>query len=294
MAPHPLSHTAIQDLKKALRVAFPDVKSSHLSEALAHALGFQTNAALLAVLDREEVHPVPSLQSADDLFSRRLTSFGYRVTSKHPISSLVVNEKPVSTKIGRNDQCPCGSGKKYKKCCALGANRDADNVHSRGTDPAIPPAGPEVGVLEHLEIGGCEVFVICDRDDVVLESRGLNIRLPEKPNAGPIIRTQPGSPGAALFDNEGSRAQLREVGERWRRRIHDRIRKDWGSRCFAPDSRGRWHHPLFQDKATHFTCIHCEKTFAGVEVAKNLWHCPAEDCDGSPMDITSSEEGTEE
>ena len=21
------------------------------------------------------------------------------------------------TKIGRNDQCPCGSGKKYKKCC---------------------------------------------------------------------------------------------------------------------------------------------------------------------------------
>ncbi|KAB5148749.1 hypothetical protein GAC40_28460, partial [Bacteroides thetaiotaomicron] len=21
------------------------------------------------------------------------------------------------TKIGRNDPCPCGSGKKYKKCC---------------------------------------------------------------------------------------------------------------------------------------------------------------------------------
>jgi len=27
--------------------------------------------------------------------------------------------KPVvrSEKIGRNDPCPCGSGKKYKKCC---------------------------------------------------------------------------------------------------------------------------------------------------------------------------------
>ena len=23
----------------------------------------------------------------------------------------------VSNKIGRNDPCPCGSGKKYKKCC---------------------------------------------------------------------------------------------------------------------------------------------------------------------------------
>ena len=26
-----------------------------------------------------------------------------------------------SKKIGRNDPCPCGSGKKYKKCC--GANK---------------------------------------------------------------------------------------------------------------------------------------------------------------------------
>ena len=25
--------------------------------------------------------------------------------------------QPVSKHIGRNDPCPCGSGKKYKKCC---------------------------------------------------------------------------------------------------------------------------------------------------------------------------------
>ncbi|WP_235857291.1 SEC-C metal-binding domain-containing protein [Xanthomonas cissicola] len=24
-------------------------------------------------------------------------------------------------KIGRNDQCPCGSGRKYKHCCATSA-----------------------------------------------------------------------------------------------------------------------------------------------------------------------------
>ena len=29
----------------------------------------------------------------------------------------VVREEP---KIGRNDPCPCGSGKKYKKCCGRG------------------------------------------------------------------------------------------------------------------------------------------------------------------------------
>jgi preprotein translocase subunit SecA len=30
-----------------------------------------------------------------------------------------VEKKPVvkGQKVGRNDPCPCGSGKKYKKCC---------------------------------------------------------------------------------------------------------------------------------------------------------------------------------
>jgi SEC-C motif-containing protein len=32
----------------------------------------------------------------------------------------LVPEKPIvreAPKVGRNDPCPCGSGKKYKKCC---------------------------------------------------------------------------------------------------------------------------------------------------------------------------------
>ena len=35
----------------------------------------------------------------------------------------LVAEKPVvreEAKVGRNDPCPCGSGKKYKKCCGRG------------------------------------------------------------------------------------------------------------------------------------------------------------------------------
>jgi hypothetical protein len=31
----------------------------------------------------------------------------------------------VSPKIGRNDPCPCGSGKKYKKCCGRTAQDHA-------------------------------------------------------------------------------------------------------------------------------------------------------------------------
>jgi len=28
-----------------------------------------------------------------------------------------VAQRRVAQKVGRNDPCPCGSGKKYKKCC---------------------------------------------------------------------------------------------------------------------------------------------------------------------------------
>ena len=40
-------------------------------------------------------------------------------------------------KIGRNDPCPCGSGKKYKKCCMA-----SDEAAARAARPAQPAAAP--------------------------------------------------------------------------------------------------------------------------------------------------------
>jgi uncharacterized protein len=39
----------------------------------------------------------------------------YRYFKAHRTASVVTRE-PVG-KVGRNEPCPCGSGKKYKKCC---------------------------------------------------------------------------------------------------------------------------------------------------------------------------------
>jgi preprotein translocase subunit SecA len=41
---------------------------------------------------------------------------------EEPASPAFVPVLPVRTtpKVGRNDPCPCGSGKKYKKCCGAG------------------------------------------------------------------------------------------------------------------------------------------------------------------------------
>ena len=39
------------------------------------------------------------------------------VTNKYDGSAAKPRPVRVEQKIGRNDPCPCGSGKKYKKCC---------------------------------------------------------------------------------------------------------------------------------------------------------------------------------
>ncbi|MGP8846724.1 SEC-C metal-binding domain-containing protein, partial [Enterobacter hormaechei] len=35
----------------------------------------------------------------------------------HPQETPVKVPVKVDAKVGRNDPCPCGSGKKYKQCC---------------------------------------------------------------------------------------------------------------------------------------------------------------------------------
>ena len=40
-----------------------------------------------------------------------------------------MNQPIRTTKIGRNDPCPCGSGKKFKKCCASRADRYSRRHH---------------------------------------------------------------------------------------------------------------------------------------------------------------------
>ncbi|MBU8869835.1 MAG: SEC-C domain-containing protein [Gemmatimonadales bacterium] len=41
-------------------------------------------------------------------------------SGRSPASTEVSGRRPVQReepKVGRNDPCPCGSGKKYKRCC---------------------------------------------------------------------------------------------------------------------------------------------------------------------------------
>lgn len=76
MASIPLSESALASLKKSLRTEYPDVRSSHLTEALAAALGRKSHAALLVDLSKHNLTPDVELLD-DDRFDKRLQTFGY-------------------------------------------------------------------------------------------------------------------------------------------------------------------------------------------------------------------------
>ena len=65
----------------------------------------------------KELHDsIPELAEADDALIKNLLEQQYAV----PGDVIYDKPQPVRVvKIGRNEPCPCGSGKKYKKCCGV-------------------------------------------------------------------------------------------------------------------------------------------------------------------------------
>ena len=76
MASIPLSASAVDALKKEVRRIYDERKSSHLTEALAAALGFNTHAALLAQLEAGSTDPLYGNLN-EEKFDARMQALGY-------------------------------------------------------------------------------------------------------------------------------------------------------------------------------------------------------------------------
>ena len=81
-------------------------------------LGTEKNPAIVRVQTKKRMKEVTSL------FEKNNWKFtiGLEPDKPEDISDLEILLNPpktvvAETKIGRNDPCSCGSGKKYKKCC---------------------------------------------------------------------------------------------------------------------------------------------------------------------------------
>ena len=71
---------------------------------------------LLSVMPREQIKRVEVAKPISAGFAGQ----GDGTLKRKPVV------KKAADKVGRNDPCPCGSGKKYKKCCGAVKNNDED------------------------------------------------------------------------------------------------------------------------------------------------------------------------
>jgi SEC-C motif len=74
-------------------------------------------------------------------------------------------------KPGRNDPCPCGSGKKYKKCCLPKDEATADAAHAHGDD--------EIAVASHVVVELVQAGKLADANAA---ARDLIMRYPDEPD----------------------------------------------------------------------------------------------------------------
>jgi len=94
-----------------------ELDAKEMRELLAPIMAFQGEQVLQThdLYDDEEVRV---LQEAIQVNVRRIHSYwlSKRTPSEVRAPSAAKTASGIP-KVGRNDPCPCGSGKKYKKCC---------------------------------------------------------------------------------------------------------------------------------------------------------------------------------
>ena len=86
------------------------IAGAELFDDMILAIRDDTVRGILSVVPKEKpIERVQVVKPTDEGFMK----FGQRKVAKAPTKTPIRNDN----KVGRNDPCPCGSGKKYKKCC---------------------------------------------------------------------------------------------------------------------------------------------------------------------------------
>ena len=88
------------------------IQGADLFDMMVGDIRQNTVRTILSVVPQEQ--PIKRVQVAKPLTAGFEGNRNVKKTVSHRSPTTVVNDGP---KIGRNDPCPCGSGKKYKNCC---------------------------------------------------------------------------------------------------------------------------------------------------------------------------------
>jgi hypothetical protein len=79
-------------------------------DSIAHLTGFETHLVEFALDERLRLHGLEPVFEAEEEHEH---DHEHHHHDPEPVPAVA----PPPARPGRNDPCPCGSGKKYKKCC---------------------------------------------------------------------------------------------------------------------------------------------------------------------------------
>lgn len=110
------------DMTAEMIVAFVDGLNASL-ETPFEMEELKEDSAITISIDFEKLFKLMVEYKAEHLYT--LPQWG-NIYDAETQKKLILEQKKAKTivkgdKIGRNDPCPCGSGKKYKKCCGVNA-----------------------------------------------------------------------------------------------------------------------------------------------------------------------------
>ena len=87
------------------------------AEKLREEYGFESDTCFVSDIELDEAHEKERSEKSKE-FNRNLNKLR-SLFNEMALSEMVKNPPAKKKKIGRNEPCPCGSGKKYKKCCGM-------------------------------------------------------------------------------------------------------------------------------------------------------------------------------
>ena len=94
------------------------IEGGNMFEEMIANIKLDVSKLLLHIVKKENLSREDNIKITGEGFANVSIAEGETAPTKNPATDSkqqpIVNEEP---KIGRNDLCPCGSGKKYKNCC---------------------------------------------------------------------------------------------------------------------------------------------------------------------------------
>ena len=106
------------------------MQGADMFDAMIGEIRERTVRMILSVFPRERaVARVEVAKATSEGFEgQRQSGKTVRLSANSQTGNNVPRRAPVvkGKKIERNDPCPCGSGKKYKKCCGASASESAE------------------------------------------------------------------------------------------------------------------------------------------------------------------------